>query len=164
MAISVRLDRLITQVDGLPLMAEARPQPQPAPAAVQQPEPSAWTSFLRAAWEELKQLIRVQRVDKPDVALLVPSHAYFLRENLKLRLIGARLALLARDDTSYKADLKAAREWLERYYDIRNNNVVHAVSALRNLHASPISIEVPDISGTLDALRNLRPARERGAR
>ena len=55
-------------------------------------------------------------------------------------------------------------EWLERYYDTHNSSVIHATSVLRNLQSSEISIEVPDISATLEALRNLRPMRERGAR
>lgn len=161
--ISVRLDNLIAAVDKLPLVMEVRPQPDQAEAATQDGG-NAWPRFWREVWNDLKQLVRIERIDRPDVPLLSPPQSFFLRENLKLRLIGARLALLARDDTSYKADLKAAREWLERYYDLRDNSVIHAVSALRNLHANEISIEVPDISATLDALRSLRPARERGAR
>jgi uroporphyrin-3 C-methyltransferase len=161
--ISVRLDNLIAAVDTLPLAMEVRPQPDQAEAAAKDGG-NAWPRFWNEVWNDLKQLVRIERIDKPEVPLLSPSQSFFLRENLKLRLIGARLALLARDDTSYKADLKVAREWLERYYDMRNNSVIHAVSTLRNLHANEISIEVPDISGTLDALRNLRPARARGTR
>ncbi len=160
--ISIRLDNLITSVDRLPLAMEVRP---PAPVAPDsKEEDNAWIRLVREAWTELKQLVRIQQMDKPDVPLLAPPQSFFLRENLKLRLIGARLALLGHDEESYKADLKAAREWLERYYDTRNSNVIHATSALRNLHSSEISIEVPDISATLDALRNLRPMRERSGR
>ena len=121
-------------------------------------------SFWREIWSEAKQLIRVQRLDKPDPPLLAPAQGYFLRENLRLRIAGARLALLARDETNYKTDLKAAREWIERYFDPRSRQVSNAVNVLRTLHAADISIEVPDISGTLDALRLLRVASERNAR
>ncbi|MBI4205947.1 MAG: uroporphyrinogen-III C-methyltransferase [Betaproteobacteria bacterium] len=160
--ISIRLDNLIATVDRLPLAMEVRPPAQVA--ADNKDESNVWTRLAREAWTELRQLVRIQHMDKPDVPLLAPQQSFFLRENLKLRLIGARLALLGRDEASYKADLQAAREWLERYYDTRNNSVIHATSVLRNLHSSEISIEVPDISATLDAVRNLRPARERGTR
>ena len=106
----------------------------------------------------------MQQMDKSDAALLAPSQAFFLRENLRLRLIGARLALLARDATSYKADLKAARDWLNRYYHTRNSNVAHALAMLRDLHDAEVGIEAPEISATLEAMRNLRAARERGRR
>ncbi|HZM46297.1 MAG TPA: uroporphyrinogen-III C-methyltransferase [Burkholderiales bacterium] len=162
LAISTRLDNMIAGVDGFPLAMEMRPQPEAeAPVAA---GGNAWTRFWREAWSDLKQLVRVQQMDKPEMPLLTPSQAFFLRENLKLRLIGARLSLLARDAASYKADVKAARDWLNRYYDTRNNNVAHAGAVLRNLHEAEVSIEAPDISGTLEAARTLRLARERTAR
>ena len=162
LAISTRLDNMIAGVDGFPLAMEMRPQPDPeAPVAA---DGSAWTRFWREAWSDFRQLVRVQQMEKPEMPLLTPSQAFFLRENLKLRLIGARLSLLARDAASYKADLKAAREWLNRYYDTRNNNVAHAGAVLRNLNEADVSIETPDISGTLEAARALRLARERTAR
>jgi len=163
LAISTRLDALIARVDKLPLAMEMRPQPEPPPAAA--PGAAAgnpWTRFWRDVWTELRGLIRVQQMDQPDAALLAPSQAFFLRENLRLRLIGARLALLARDATSYKADLKAARDWLNRYYHTRNSNVAHALAMLRDLHDAEVGIEAPEISATLEAMRNLRAARERG--
>jgi uncharacterized protein HemX len=60
--------------------------------------------------------------------------------------------------------LQAAREWITKYYDTREKSVANALSTLRNLNEGEISIEMPDISGTLDAVRNLRPARERAVR
>jgi uroporphyrin-3 C-methyltransferase len=165
-AISVRLDNLAAQVDKLPLAMEVRPQPeQPATSrTTEETGGNLWTRFWRDTWAELKQLVRVQEMDGPDVPLLAPTQSYFLRENLKLRLTGARLALLARDAASYKADLKAARDWLSRYYDTRNNSVTYATAMLRNLHDAEVSIEAPDITASLEALRTLRMARERSAK
>jgi uroporphyrin-3 C-methyltransferase len=162
-AISARLDTLVALVDALPLAMEARP---PADTAAAEPAQAGgwWSRFWREAWAELRQLLRVQRIDRPEIPLLAPDQSYFLRENLKLRLIGARLALLARDAPSYKADLKAARDWIGRYYDARNKNVAYAQGVLRNLHDAEIGIEAPDISASLEAMRALRIVRERGAR
>jgi len=164
--ISVRLDNLAVQVDKLPLAMEARPQTEPpaSPQVAEDDGGNLWTRFWRDTWAELKQLVRVQEMDAPEVPLLAPAQSYFLRENLKLRLTGARLALLARDAVSYKADLKAAREWLSRYYDTRNNSVAYATAMLRNLHDAEVSIEAPNISASLEALRTLRMARERSAK
>jgi uroporphyrin-3 C-methyltransferase len=162
--ISARLDSLIAQTDKLPLAMEVRPQPSAPADAPKEAEDNWWTRFWHDTWTELRQLVRVQQVDKPDVALLAPAQSYFLRENLKLRLIGARLALLARDAASYKADLKAARDWLARYYDTRNNGVAYALGLLRNLHDAEVSIEAPDITASLEAMRALRAARERSAK
>jgi uroporphyrin-3 C-methyltransferase len=161
-AISTRLDNMIAAVDRFPLAMETRPQPEAAASAAA--EGGAWSRFWREAWSDVKQMVRVQQMDKPDVPLLAPSQTFFLRENLKLRLIGARLALLARDAASYKADLKAAGDWLNRYYDTRNNEVAHVAAVLRNLHEAEVSIQAPEISGTLEAARALRLVRERSGR
>lgn len=162
LAISARLDALIAQVDKLPLEMDTRAQPEPQPAASGAAEPGAWARFWDDVWAELAQLVRVQRMDPPDAVLLAPSHAFFLRENLKLRLIGARLALLSRDAASYKSDLRAARDWLNRYFSARDNSVAHALATLRNLHDAAVGIDAPEIGATLEAMRNLRAAHERG--
>ena len=162
--ISVRLDHVISAVDTLPLAMEVRPPQGAATEAPGETPASAWGRFWREAWTEVKQLVRVQHMDRAEVPLLAPSQSFFLRENLKLRLLGARLALLSRDQTSYKDDLKASREWIIKYYDTREKSVSNALGTLRNLHESDISIDVPDIATTLDALRMLRMTRERPAR
>jgi uroporphyrin-III C-methyltransferase len=161
---SVRLDNVIAAVDSLPLAMEVRPTQSAAAEPVREAEPNAWKRFWREAWGELKQLVRVQHMDRPEVPLLAPDQAFFLRENLKLRLLGARLALFSRDQASYRADLTSAREWIVKYYDTREKSVGSALNTLRNLHESDINIEMLDISTTLDSLRSLRATRERPAR
>lgn len=164
--ISARIDSLIATVDRLPLAMEARPMSGPVSTAdADSANTNPWMRFWREAWGEIKRMVRIQHMDKPDVPLLAPSQSFFLRENLKLRLIGARLALLTRDQTSYKADLKAASDWLAKYYDTNDKPVESALTALRTLHDSDITIEIPDISATLEALRGYRAAaRERPGR
>ena len=103
-------------------------------------------------------------MDKPDVALLSPSQAYFLRENLKLRLLSARHALLARDGTSFKVDINTSLDWINRYYDSKSEAVVNMLEVLHQLQDSQIGIELPRISASLDAVRNYRLAHERGNR
>ncbi len=162
--ISVKLDNVVAAVDALPLAIEVRPPASISGEPPRDPSVRPWQRFLGEAWTELKQLVRIQNMDRPVMPLLTPSQQFFLRENLKLRLLGARLALLARDQTSFKADLTAAREWMTRYYDTRDKAVTNVLATLRNLHESDIIVETPDISGTLDALRALRLTQERPPR
>ena len=159
--ISVRLDNVVNAVDRLPLAAEGRSPPEPAAAMPKPAADSAWRRYWTELVGDLRQLVRVQRMDRTDVPLIAPSQAFFLRENLKLRLLSARLGLLTRDQTSYRDDLKAAREWLARYFDTRDKAVAANMATLSSLLGSEVSIELPDISATLDALRGLRQARER---
>ena len=160
--IGARIDNLMGVIDGLPFALEMRP-PETAPAGKTAGDAgaNAWMRFTRELWRDVRELVRVEKMDRPDPPLLAPGQAYFLRENLKLRLLSARLALLARDEKSFRADLKAAREWLARYYDARDKAVANAAVTVRQLHDSQISIEVPDVTASLDAVRNYRLTRER---
>jgi uroporphyrin-3 C-methyltransferase len=159
---ALRLDNVMTAVDALPLAMEERLLPPNDASA------SASGGFWANLWHETKQdlrrLVRIQNAEKPVAPLLSPEQAFFLRENLKLRLLGARLALLARDETSFKTDLGAVSDWLQRYYDTGSKPVAAALSTVKQLAQSEVGIELPDISASLDAARNLRIVRERTVR
>lgn len=157
-----RLDQLVATVDGLPLLAEGRPEPEAPPPTA---EPEGWWSRLTGAvWDELRSLVRVQRLDAQDGSLLAPEQAWFLRENLKLRLMHARVALLQRNDAAYRADLKASSQWLARYFDPRDRRVVAAQQSIAQLNAASVAVEVPSISDSLAAVRATRSPRERDPR
>lgn len=159
-AAAARLDEVAAGIDSLPLLIEARPPDAPA---TRKPPPDAnpWLRFAREFWQDFRDLVRIERIDNADGAPLSSSQAYFLRENLRLRLLGARVALIAHNEKSYKADLKAARDWLARYFDPRKDAVTKAIATVRQLHDSAISIEAPDVTPSLDAVRNFRAAGER---
>jgi uroporphyrin-3 C-methyltransferase len=106
--------------------------------------------------------VRIQTVETAEVPLLEPSHAFFLRENLKLRLLSARIALLQRDQNVYGSDLAAAGQWLERFYDTNDPKLGHALSVVRELGELKIGVEVPDISASLNAVRDYKLTREKG--
>ncbi len=159
--ISLRLDNLAAAADTLPLAMEFRPSEAGSSRGQVPATESVWLRFVREAWEDIKRLVRIQNMEKPDVALLSPSQAYFLRENLKLRLLSARHALVARDGASFKADLDAAVDWINRYYDSNSDVVVNILEALHGLQDSQVGIELPRISASLDAIRNYRLARDR---
>jgi uroporphyrin-3 C-methyltransferase len=158
--LSTRIENLLTSIETLPLAMETRPTTQETESETPDAELPFWRRLSREAWGELRQLVRVQHVEKVDIPLLSPEQSFFLRENLKLRLLAARHALLARDEKSFKADLKAAEEWFNRYYDLENRGVASAAATLRQLQAREIEFEVPDISETLAQARRLKLSRD----
>jgi uroporphyrin-3 C-methyltransferase len=161
--ISLRLDGLIAVVDQLPLAYQSV-QHETTNVAREQTKGQWWQQLWHEVWQDLRQLVQIHRMERADAPILAPSQAYFLRENLRLRLISARIALLQHDETSYKEDLKAVREWINRYYDGSAKITKEALATLRQLSESTVGIETPDISGSLDAVRNLKIARERNPR
>jgi uncharacterized protein HemX len=95
-----------------------------------------------------------------DPALLSPPQAFFLRENLKLRLLGARLALLARDETAYRSDVKVAASWLERYFDTRSRAGAAMAVTLKQLGSGAIGVSLPTIGESLAAVHAYKPIRK----
>jgi uncharacterized protein HemX len=161
-AMSLRIDRLVAQVDALPLAFDERgerigaPQ-EPAPAG----ERGFWSRLGSEVWSELRQLVVVRKMNDPEPPLLPPSQAYFLRENLRLRLLNARLTLLARDEAGYREDLRAAQAWIQRYFDQSAKQTADALAQLKQLSSTTLSFEMPSISESLEAVRAFKSRRER---
>jgi uroporphyrin-III C-methyltransferase len=158
--IAVRLDNLGVAVETLPLLADARPPEQAASDADRTARFNVWQRLVRDTWSEIRQLVRIQRMDRTDLPLLGPGEAFFLRENLKLRLLSARFALLAHDEQTYKSDLRAAQEWLARFFDDQSKSTENALAVMKQLSEGTVSIAMPDISASLDAVHNYRLTRE----
>jgi uroporphyrin-3 C-methyltransferase len=154
--LAMKLDQLIAGVDSLPLVQEARPQATPA---VKRESEGLWERLVAELFGELKQLVRIQNVEGAAPALLSPPQEFFLRENLKLRLLNARLALIARDETTYRNDVKVAAGWLERYFDMRSRAAAATAGTLKQIASAGIGVSLPTIGETLAAVRAYKPAR-----
>src|SRR5207244_8574890 len=128
----------------LPRALEER-LPAPGPSAPPQDE-STWRRFLREAWQDLRQLVRIENLDRPEAPLLTPPQQFFLRENLKLRLLAARFDLLFRDQANFRADLGAADAWLKKYFDTRAKPVQSLEIRLTQMQATAIDTDVPDLA------------------
>lgn len=162
--INFQLDNLMTSVDALPLVYQQRAvQTAAAQTAAPQGE-TGWQRLLREIWQDAKQLVRIENTGKAEIPLLPPAQEFFLRENLKLRLLSARLALLSRDEKSFKLELKTAQDWASRYFDARSSEGAHMLAGLKKLSASSIDIELPDVSASLQAVRNYRLTHDKAAR
>ncbi|HYD58774.1 MAG TPA: uroporphyrinogen-III C-methyltransferase [Noviherbaspirillum sp.] len=181
--IALRLDSIIGQIDSMPLLADEKPavaatQPRasrraPASASANMPAKAAggkdsagsdwlvdieetWHSWTAEMWGEIKQLIRVRNVEVSDALLLSPTQTYYARENLKLRLLNARLALLTRNESAFRSDLIAAQDSIAKYFDTRAKQTQTTQALLRQVQASNLSIEMPTLAESLNAVRNYK--------
>ena len=169
--IALRLDNVISQIDNLPLLSDEKPAEPIAPPRVN-PAPVAgkpaanltflqratdtWRNWSHEMWDDIRQLIRVRTVDNPDALMLSPSESYFVRENLKLRLLNARLALLSRNEGTFRDDLNSAQQMLVKYFDTKARSTQAAQALLRQVQANNVTIDVPDLSESLNAVRNYK--------
>jgi uroporphyrin-3 C-methyltransferase len=179
--IALRLDSVIGEVDGMPLLSDEKPSlpvTQPKNSRRTAPRVSSsgpvvvgrghsdheWTAMLEEKWQswademwgEIRQLIRVRTVEAPDALLLSPTEAYYARENLKLRLLNARLALLSRNESAFRSDMIAAQDAIGKYFDTRARQTQVAEALLKQVQSSNLSIEMPTLAESLNAVRNYK--------
>jgi uroporphyrin-3 C-methyltransferase len=165
-ALAVKKDKA-TQVSG----ADAGAAVADAPADAPVPDTAAGNTELTHAWQTVIQwwqansqrwwadlragtedLVRVSRIDRPEAALLAPEQAFFLRENLKLKLLNARLGLLGRQLDSARADVRGAQALLTKYFDGEAPNTRLALTALKQLQDDLRQEALPRPDETLAAL------------
>ena len=130
-------------------MSTAAASLQKVPAVT---EPNWWQRSLGVLRDEARGLVRVSRIDQPEAVLLAPEQAFFLRENLKLKLLNARLGLLGRQVESARADVTAAAAALHKYFDSSSRKTQVAAGLLQQVQAQMKAVELPRIDETLAAL------------
>lgn len=179
--LTIKLDEVVRMADELPLMSASEATPKPRDerssdaakereralrlqreqaAAAADGKLSLWwwqasqqlSSWTGLVWGEARTLLRVTRVDHPEAALISPDQSFFLRENLKLRLLNARLALLSRQFDTAQADLRDSQEMLNRYFDTRSRKVAGVAELLRQVAGQARQVSVPRPDDTLAAL------------
>ncbi len=172
-SLTIKLDEAARNVDELPLLAQPERHAAGAgPGAVASASASApaassaalgaadWLPWLQAqwmavggrVWSEIKGLVRVTQIDHPDAMLVAPEQAWFLRENLKLRLLNARLALLSRQFDTAQADLRDVQSVLDRYFDRSVRRVVLTADLVRQVSAQARQLNLPRPDESLAAL------------
>lgn len=150
----VKLDELVHLADEL-VIANAVAS-APATASIKRQgldaAPAWWQRSLQMVFDEARGLLRVSRIEQPEAALLSPEQSFFLRENFKLKLLNARLGLLARQLESSRADLTAAALSLNKYFDATSRKTQTAATLLQQVHAQMKTLQLPRVDETLAAL------------
>lgn len=159
--VSSKLETIIAAIDEMPLANTGKPRIDPPPPEGSVFEPVFWRAMLAEVWRELRQLVRVERLDRPEPVLLAPEHAFFLRENLKLRLINARLALLQRDTASFRDDLRMSRQWLDRHFDTTHRSVTQALATMAQLADTDLQLSLPTLDASRTALHKIKTGRNK---
>jgi uroporphyrin-3 C-methyltransferase len=111
-----------------------------------------WSLPLATVRDGVASLLRVTRIDRPEAMLVTPEQGYFLRENLKLRLLNARLALLSRQSDMAQADLQSAQQSMQRYFDPAARRTQVALDLIRQVSTQARQVGVPRPDETLAAI------------
>ena len=179
-AVASQLDELARTTDGLVLLNAApeaksspkRAQPRikdgagaggtagaaglPPDAGAWQVVQAKWGQFWGAVWSSATQsardLLRVSQINAPEAVLLAPDQSVFLRENLKLKLLNARLNVLLRQLPAARADMQAVKASLAKYFDTEEVPTQQAMQMLTDALQVTQSVTMPRPDDTLTAL------------
>jgi uroporphyrin-3 C-methyltransferase len=163
-ALLIKLDELVRLVDELPLGnavggpatsvnggSQTTFAAQPKALQAENTIPG-WQFVLDRVKTEVRGLLRVSRVEAPDAAMLSPEQSFFVRENLKLKLLNARLGLLARQLDASRGDLASASASLQRYFSASSAKTQVAAALLQQIQVQMRVLELPRVDETLGAL------------
>ena len=159
----IKIDELVRAVDNLALLNavgattsnHATTKPVTTPETLSWARAismSWWEKMLNDLWRNAQGLVRISRIDRPEASLLAPEQSYFVRENLKLRLLNVRLAVLARHFESAQADMSQVTRDLNKYFDVASGQGPLTVALAREVLAQSKNTEIPRIDATLAAL------------
>jgi len=156
-ALLVKFDELVRMVDELPLanavgVTKAAPAPAPASTWARAISASWWEQWLREVGTQVADLVRISRIDQPEATLLSPDQGFFVRENLKLRLLNARLGLLARQFEASRNDVLLVRRDVQRYFESSGRKSQAALAMLQEVETQLKQVELPRLDESLTAL------------
>lgn len=124
------------------------------PAVIRRDPDSLW-SKITVGWRnftrQLKSYVRVRRLEEPVEPLLAPDQELRVRENLKLKLQVAQLAVMRADTDLYQKNLQLVNEWMLEYFpisDARND----LMEEIQRLAEKTIDAELPEVSASARAL------------
>jgi uroporphyrin-3 C-methyltransferase len=121
-----------------------------------------WQQQLSRFGQELKELVVVRKHDQALEALMSPQQESYLRQNVRLQLEQAQLAVLQAKPELYQASLEKATTLVKNYYDTDSESVTQALDKLESLTGRTIRPELPDISDSLQELRDFMARRQDG--
>jgi uroporphyrin-3 C-methyltransferase len=175
-SLAIKLDEAVRMTDELPLLSQPERRGAAAPAAAAsgargaRPLPLAagdddggdnryltwlsdtWSTVSGRVWSEVRSLVRVTRIDNPEAVLVAPEQAWFLRENIKLRLLNARLALMSRQFDTAQSDLRDVQAALDRYFDRSSRRVASATELVKQVAGQARQMSLPRPDETLAAI------------
>jgi uroporphyrin-3 C-methyltransferase len=164
LGMSTQLETLANLCATIPLISERQPTLNAKATQQNIAKPLHQNTLQKIAypiWEDIKNLVTVERIDKPEPPLLSVDYEFYLRENLKLRLLTARVALLQHDEASYKADLATVSKWINQYYDAKHPNAIQAFKLLKQLSGNNIDIELPQLTESIAAVNRYKLSLEK---
>ncbi|MCI0654526.1 MAG: uroporphyrinogen-III C-methyltransferase [Methylococcaceae bacterium] len=116
---------------------------------------SGVNDLIDAAIKDLKGLVEIRRSERPIITVLQPEEVRIIREELKIKLEFARLALVERDSKLFLHNIEETKIWLKANFRLDAAETKKFEEELQSLETVGLDLVYPDISGSLKLLQNL---------
>ena len=158
-AVSLRLERLLTDAEHLPLLMDKLfKENTPAPIELSEKQGVWYKNLWQTAKDNMGNLVQIRKIDNPDIMSLSADQVYFVRKNIELRLLNARLALMQHQNAVYQDDLAAAITEVNRHFDTAHPTVKAWLAEAQQLKNTDISTQQDGdmLKNSLSAVRKLK--------
>ena len=147
------LAALAQQAEQLPLIQSLQlSSPRPEVPVAQSWQQRLAVGF-QAALDKLSGYIQINRRDDIYKPLLAPEYEAAVRQNVRLMFEQAQMASLAGKQKLYEDSLSKVDHWLATYFTLDKVSTDAVVAQLQYLKQQQVAISLPDISGSLRALK-----------
>lgn len=141
---------LSEQIDDLPVKADDSLLTMELPEKESILEPRIWYRYFLEIKQDIHQLIKIERMDETQAPLLFSSQARLLKENVKLLLMQARLALLMRDENNFYSAIKTVENWLQAYFNTKDLTVKNTLADIKKYLNTEIELQLPNLEEVLE--------------
>lgn len=161
-AIMQRLSQLANNVDELTVLNVNFDDPNPANEKLS----GSWEDWKenaeKSATSFLNHFIRVTPKNAESKALLAPNQDIYLRENIRLRLQLAIMAVPRQQNDLYKQSLETVASWVRSYFDTNTEVAKTFLNEVDELAEQSIYVDVPTQLSSLNMLDKLlnKPSQE----
>ena len=109
--------------------------------------------------QTLSSFVTVRQRANPIDPLPTPTEAVYARQNLRLMLEQAQLALLDENSVTWRSTLERAQAWADRYFldDSEQQSLMRTLARLQGL---PVAQDIPRVGAALAELKALQKQRD----
>ncbi|MEO0437938.1 MAG: uroporphyrinogen-III C-methyltransferase [Pseudomonadota bacterium] len=154
----LRLDALIRQTDALVLFELPERQSERAPV-----EAGNWRDRVvqgyEVALQKLSEYIVVSRRDAPVETLMDPQYEGLVRQNMRMLLEQAQVAMISGNELLYRQSLERAQGWVSQFFKADEQSAVAMSEELTQLREQRVEVLIPDVSASMRALDEVMKAR-----
>ncbi len=129
---------------------------EPLQLDIKEPGEEQQLPFWQHTWQNMLKKIGISRIDSPIGAAAIKTELYYIDQLIRLEIEAARYALVRLNKVEFDRRIVNARVLIEDHYDRNHEQVIRIKADLTALLEANLFPELPDISASLIALRNLQ--------